>query len=101
MMYGMQWQWLIVVAVTDIGPVYNHYTRADPELLLGGVPTPSRGCLPNILIKFSEKPYEMKRNFGPYGGARQELPPLDPPLLNHSSHNMFASSAILICALKY
>ena len=34
-------------------------TGADPELL-GGAPIPKGGHLPNILVIFSEKPYEIK-----------------------------------------
>ena len=33
---------------------------ADPELLLGGGAIPREGRLPNILVIFSEKPYEIK-----------------------------------------
>ena len=33
---------------------------ADPELLLGGAPIRRGGRLPNILVIFSEKPYEIK-----------------------------------------
>ena len=42
---------------------HNHDSKqwpgADPELLLGGAPIPT-GALPNILVIFSEKPYENK-----------------------------------------
>ena len=40
----------------------------DPQLLLGGVPI-SRGRLPNILIIFSRKPYEIKGMLVRSGGG--------------------------------
>ena len=50
---------------------------ADPELLLGGGANPwGEGRLPNILIIFSKKPYEIKGilvRMG--GGARRGRPP--------------------------
>ena len=40
-----------------------------------GAPTPSRGRLPNILIKFTGKPYEIKEILVRRGGASRERPP--------------------------
>ena len=43
--------------------VFDKHTElagVDPELLLGGGANPWGGRLPNILIIFSEKPYEIK-----------------------------------------
>ena len=45
---------------------------ADPELLLGGGANPWRvgeWALPNILVIFSEKPYEIKEILVSRGGA--------------------------------
>ena len=56
-------------------------TGADPELLLGGGANPWGGALPNILVVFSEKPYEIKEILIREGGAaRRGRPPLNPPL---------------------
>ena len=58
---------------------------ADPELLLGGDANPcgGEGGLPNILIIFSEKPYEIKEILVRGGGAWAL--PLNPPLQTTSS----------------
>ena len=41
---------------------------ADPELLLGGGANPWGGRLPNILVVFSENPYEIKEILVRKGG---------------------------------
>ena len=48
---------------------------ADPELLLGGGGNPWGGCLPNILVIFSEKPYEIKEFLVRRGGRPGCGPP--------------------------
>ena len=45
-----------------------------------GALAPSHGRLPNILIKFSGKPYEIKEILVLKGGGTPGVPPLDPPL---------------------
>ena len=56
---------------------------ADPELLLGGGTNPYGGRLPNVLIIFSEKPYEIKEILV-HRGVCAGCTPLNPPL--HSAH---------------
>ena len=56
-------------------------TGADPELLLGGGTNSwGGGHLPNILVVFSEKPYEIKEILLRRGGAHRGHHPLNPPL---------------------
>ena len=59
-------------------PVNSHqswlWAGADPELLLGGGTNPQGGRQPNILVIFSEKPYEIKE-FWSVGGAHRVRPP--------------------------
>ena len=52
---------------------------ADPELLLGGGANPGGGRPPNILVIFSERPYEIKEILVRRGGAG--CAPLNPPLV--------------------
>ena len=65
-----------------VNSMVDKYAGAEPELLLEGAPTACRGCLRNILIKFSEKPYEIKENLVREGRAGSA--PLDPSLLRQS-----------------
>ena len=53
--------------------IYIYRTGADPELLRGG--TNPWGRLPNILIIFSEKPYEIKEILVRGGGRAGCAPP--------------------------
>ena len=55
-------------------------TGSDPELLLGGGTNPKRGRLPNILVIFSEKPYEIKEILV-HRGAHAGCTSLNPPLI--------------------
>ena len=58
----------------------DQMSGADPDLLLGGDANPwGGGRLPNILVVFSEKPYEIKEILVRRGGALG-APPLNPPL---------------------
>ena len=47
----------------------------DPELLLGGGTNRWGGYLPNILVIFSEKPFEIKEILVCRGGTCQVYPP--------------------------
>ena len=48
---------------------------ADPELVLGGAPIAGGGCLPNILVIFSRKPFEIKEILVCRGGTCRVHPP--------------------------
>ena len=62
--------------VTENSRFSFHLNRGDPELLLGGGANPwGGGRLPNILVIFSEKPYEIKEILVRRGGARRVRPP--------------------------
>ena len=63
------WCWVQIIPITP---------GADPELLLGRGTNPGGGRLPNILVIFSENPYEIKEILV-HRGARAGCAPLNPP----------------------